>query len=110
VDAAIAEYRIALQLRPGYVEAHTNLATVLATVPGHLLEAVREYQSALQINPASVEAHYDLALVLARIPGRTDEAIAELEAVLRLHPNFAPAREMLEELKRAHPPSPAAGH
>ncbi len=77
------------------MEARTNLATVLATRPNRLPDAVREYRAALDIDPESVEAHYNLALVLVRMPGRENDARAELEAVIRLRPDFAQPREIL---------------
>jgi protein O-mannosyl-transferase len=109
VDAAIAEYGAALQIKPAYLEARTNLATVLAAIPSRLPDAVREYRAALEIDPESVEAHYDLALVLVRMPGRESDAIAELETVMRLRPEFAQPRNILEQLRKTRNAARSAG-
>ncbi len=97
---AIAEYRAALRLQPGYAEAHLNLASVLADMPGRLPEAIAENRAALHDNPQLVEAHCNLALALART-GKTSAAAAELETALRIRPDFAPARALLDQLRKA---------
>ncbi len=91
--------RAALRLQPGYAEAHLNLAGVLADLPGRLPEAIAENRAALRDNPRLVEAHCNLALALART-GKTSEAVAELETALRIRPDFAPARALLDQLRK----------
>jgi protein O-mannosyl-transferase len=98
---AIAEYQAALQIRPDYAEAHYNLGNTLAQIPGRLQDAADEYRAALLIRPDLAELHYNLALTLARLPGRIPDAIAEFQAVLLIRPDFKPARQSIEQLRRA---------
>jgi tetratricopeptide (TPR) repeat protein len=60
LDEAIAQYHIALRLKPGCGLAHMNLGLALARL-GRYDEAVAQYQSALAINPRDAQAHYNLA-------------------------------------------------
>ncbi len=98
IDEAITHYREALRINPQDVFAHNNLGAALAD-RGEIGEAVDHYRTAIRINPSHAGAHYNLALQLAR-RGSTSEAIEYLEAAIRLNPHFAPARLLLDELRR----------
>jgi len=81
--------------RPENAMAHSNLGTVLDTMPGRLPDAIAEYEAALRIDPDLAETHYNLGLALAKSPGRQAEAEAEFKAALRKNPNLAEAHYSL---------------
>jgi len=81
--------------RPDNAMAHSNLGTILDTVPGCEPDAIAEYRAALRINPGLVETHYNLGLALAKTLGGQTEAIDEFRAALRLNPAFAQAHYSL---------------
>lgn len=65
---AIAEIEVALRLRPGYAEAHRDLAIALQA-SGHVPAALDHYERAHQLNPADLVVQNNLAWLLAiRIP------------------------------------------
>jgi tetratricopeptide (TPR) repeat protein len=64
VVEAIKQYNQALQLKPDYVEAHTNLGAVLLQ-ESHVAEAIQQFEQALQINPDYGPAQNDLAIAQA---------------------------------------------
>ena len=88
-DAAIAQYRLALEIRPDFVEAHNNLANVLVT-RGQVDAAVDHYETALQIKPDFVEAHNNLGLALAE-RGQAAAAIAHYRRALAIDGEFVEA-------------------
>ena len=57
VDAAIAHYQKALEIKPDYADAHNNLGAALAG-RGQIDAAIAHYQKALEIKPDYAEAHY----------------------------------------------------
>lgn len=99
--AAIAEYEAALQARPGFAQAHNNLANALVRFPERVADAVVHYRAALALNPDYWEVHFNLGLVLAAEaePAAREEAVTHFETVLRLRPDVAAAREMIGQLR-----------
>jgi Flp pilus assembly protein TadD len=93
-DAALADYRKALELDPNCASAHFNLAVSLVQA-GKFAEAESHYRQALPGRPTA-EVHNGLGFVLAR-QGRTDEAIAEFRKALEANPRFVPAYNNLAE-------------
>jgi protein O-mannosyl-transferase len=87
---AIAEYRDALRIEPGYAEAHNNLALVL-TAEGRAEEALAQYQDAVRLKPDYANAHTNLANLLDE-RGRADEAIAHYREAIRLDSSHVLAR------------------
>ena len=76
----------ALRLKPDYVEAHINLATIYRRT-GKFADSEREYETALALEPESVDAHSGYgALLLSQ--GRTSEALGEFERVVELSPQY----------------------
>jgi tetratricopeptide (TPR) repeat protein len=92
-DAAIVEYRNALQVRPDYPEAHYNLGVILAG-RGEIDEAMVHYGAALKTAPDFSEAHHNLGSALAG-RGRLDEAILHYRQALAIMPDFAEAHNNL---------------
>ena len=89
VTRALAEYRTGLQIEPNYVEAHTNMGTLLAGIPGRSGEAIAEFQKVVQLQPGMAQAHANLGNVLAQAPGRLPEAVVEFETAVQLDPGIA---------------------
>jgi tetratricopeptide (TPR) repeat protein len=87
----IAEYQVALHIKPDFAEAHLDMGNALLRIPGRLPDAIAEYKTALRINPGYVDAHINLGNALLQIPGHVPDAIAEYKTVLRINPNFADA-------------------
>ncbi len=87
-EAAIAEYEVCLEDRPGHVEAMVGLAASLID-SGRTDEARELLRAALKRNPEHVNAQLDLAELLLT-DGDTDSAIQLLESVLQAQP-FNPA-------------------
>jgi tetratricopeptide (TPR) repeat protein len=83
--AAVASYREALRLNPGYVEALNNLGNVLREL-GERREALALYQRAVQLDPSRADSHCNLgyALLDAR---RVTEAVASFRGALALQAN-----------------------
>ena len=86
-DAALAEYRRALELWPGQAGAHANLGVLLAARGDHD-GALEHYREAVRINPGLAAARVGLGIELAS-RGQAREAIQSFEVALRLDPRDA---------------------
>ncbi len=86
VDEAIAHYREALRIKPGYEEAHDDLGTALLR-QGRLGEAIEQYHQSLALEPSNAKAHNNLGDALAR-EGRTKEAMTEYVQALAINPDL----------------------
>ena len=93
LDEAVACYRRALELNPGYAEAHSNLGNALKD-QGKLDEAIACWQRALELKPDYAEAHYNLGIAL-KDQGKPDEAVACYRRALELKPDYAVAHDNL---------------
>ncbi|MFI5356984.1 MAG: tetratricopeptide repeat protein [Opitutales bacterium] len=82
---AIAEYREALRLKPGYIEVLNNLGIALQQ-QDRLPEAIEVYGELLHLKPDYPSAHYNFALALMR-SGRLDEAITHFRIALQTRPH-----------------------
>ncbi len=81
---AIAGYRQALALAPGFAAAHNNLANALKEA-GRIEEALGHYAEAVRIDPALADAASNYGAAL-REAGRIDAAIPMLERAATLDP------------------------
>ena len=95
---AIRHYEAVLRRRPELAEIQMNLGIALLG-RNRRAEAIPHLESAVRTNPALWQAHFVLAHELLAFPARRAEVIPHLEAVLRVNPTFAPARELLEQLR-----------
>lgn len=87
LEAALAEYRLALTLRPDSALSHNNLGSLLAA-KGAIREAAGEYRLALKLDPSLSEARINLgSLLLAQ--GDLKLAAAELGKALPANPEDA---------------------
>ncbi|HZZ59254.1 MAG TPA: tetratricopeptide repeat protein [Opitutaceae bacterium] len=98
---AMEQFAEAVRLNPGYLAAQFNLGIALAQA-GRFAEAIEHLQKGVELDPSSPQGHFTLGAVQARA-GRLSEASEELETALRLDPSFAPARQMLDQLRAARP-------
>jgi len=122
LEAAVAEYREAVRIRPDLGSAHFDLGRVLERT-GQTALAEEAYRAALRIEPTLADAHANLAnllaskdqlaeavwhyeragekvdqfhwgVTLARM-NRTAEAQTHIEAALKADPNMAEAHDVL---------------
>ena len=85
VDAAIAQYRQALEIQPDDMKTHDNLGSLLAG-RGRIAEAMGHFQKALEIDPDDVKAHVKLGMVMAG-RGEVGEAIGHYLKALEIQPD-----------------------
>lgn len=88
-DAAVAEYRIVLNLLPHSYTSHDALASVLRA-KGDLAGAVGEYEKVVAIKPRAGEALYYLGWCLDK-QGKTDAAVSRYREAIRWAPDCIPA-------------------
>lgn len=79
-DEAIAEYRRAIELDPGFAMARFNLSNLLAA-HGQDDEAIDQLRRALAAKPDYLDAHVNLGVELQK-KGRLDAGIAQLRAAV----------------------------
>jgi protein O-mannosyl-transferase len=96
VDEGIAQYRIALQLKPSSAKAHYSLASALMQ-KGNVDEALTQFMYALQIDPKDAEIHTTFGRALLR-KGKVQEAAAHFQQALLLKPDSARAHFDLANL------------
>jgi hypothetical protein len=99
LDAAIAEYRKALELRPDYLAVMNDLGAALGT-QGKIREALPSFIRGAQARPDDFMAQRNAALALELV-GRPAEARTFYEAALRVEPGDADARAGLERVQAA---------
>ena len=63
LDAAIAEFRTALQIDPTSARTRNNLGIALGS-QGHIAEAIDQFRQALALQPDSEDARRNLAVAL----------------------------------------------
>ena len=86
LNEALAEYRAAAQLAPGYSYVHKNLGSVLDAL-GRPEEALAEYRLALRLDPHLPASHDGIGMVFVEL-GRFDEAMSEFSEAARLDPTY----------------------
>jgi TolB-like protein/Tfp pilus assembly protein PilF len=87
------EYKQALELNPGYAQAHNWYAGYL-TYTGRFNEGIAEAMRARELDPLSLPLNNALAGRLLA-GGRYDEALRQAEETLELDDHFAPAHQTL---------------
>jgi tetratricopeptide (TPR) repeat protein len=97
-DEAVAHYREALRIQPGYIGAVNNLGLAFLQ-SGQYEEAATVFKRAIELNPGRWQPHRNLALALAEL-GQLEEALIHCREVLRAVPDHPGAREQLQELNR----------
>ncbi len=87
------EYKQALELNPGYAQAHNWYGGYL-TYTGRFNEGVAEAMRARELDPLSLPLNNALAGRLLAA-GRYDEALREVQTTLELDEHYAPAHQTL---------------
>jgi predicted O-linked N-acetylglucosamine transferase (SPINDLY family) len=93
LDAAIANYRRALELQPGHAAAYVALGQILAS-RRRLDEAEALCRQMIAALPTSFEAHRDLGVILA-MQGRVSDAAASCRHAVQLRPDDPGVRSAL---------------
>jgi tetratricopeptide (TPR) repeat protein len=91
IEAAVAPLRRAVEIQPLFVEAHVELAEVLAAL-GRSDEAVDQLEAAVEADPLHHPAAWNNLGFLHLQAGRTDAAEPALARAVALDPDFAEAR------------------
>ena len=91
--AAERQYKQALELNPGYAQAHNWYGGYL-TYTGRFHEGVAEAIHARELDPLSLPLNNALAGRLLAA-GRYDEALRQVQTTLELDEHFAPAHQTL---------------
>ena len=91
LDAAMAEYQIALRLNPTYTQAYHDLGVALYRA-GRFVDAIAPLETALKIGPETGALHGDFASTLIQSRQRIPDAIAHYQTALQLQPNNIDAR------------------
>jgi TolB-like protein len=91
--AAEREYKQALELNPGYAQAHNWYAGYL-TYTGRFNEGIAEAMRARELDPLSLPLNNALAGRLLA-GGRYDEALGQVQRSLELDEHYAPAHQTL---------------
>jgi Tfp pilus assembly protein PilF len=101
VDEAIEQYKLALDIRPNYVDAHYNLG-LLYLQQGRMDRAIEQFTEATRLNPKIAVYQQSLGVAYVRA-GKYQQARIAFETVLEIEPNSPSAeyaRRMLQELKQ----------
>src|SRR5260221_1433843 len=86
---AQAKFEETVKLKPGFAEAHNNLAfTLRKGGPQNYQLSMEHYNKAIQLNPKLAEA-FMYRGVLYAIMGRKPEAQADLTVLQKLNPHYA---------------------
>ncbi|MGD0388725.1 MAG: tetratricopeptide repeat protein, partial [Tepidisphaeraceae bacterium] len=84
LDEAIAEFQLALRLKPESADIHRNLGTALYD-KGRLEEAIAAHRQAIRLKPDYAEAYNNLGAALQRV-GQKEAAAAAYRQAIRLKP------------------------
>lgn len=99
LDAAISNYKMALNMDPDFVLAHTALGHAFF-LKGKLNKSIKEFRKATEIDPTFGSAHCSLGAALGEV-GKMEEAIAEFKKAIDLEPDNVTAREGFESALEA---------
>jgi tetratricopeptide (TPR) repeat protein len=97
IQAAMREFRRALELDPNNAPAHWHVGAALAST-GAYAEAADHLAQSVALDPRNSQAHSDLGLLLA-ILGRFDESVDHLERAVALDPQSDDARTKLARVR-----------
>ena len=90
VDAAITQWKQAVQYDPGFLEAHINLAAAY-TNQRRIADAIGHLEQAIKLDTKSFEAHYNLGVAHFQLRHYQD-AIRVLTQALKLKPDYPEAQ------------------
>ena len=95
-SGAEAEFKRAIELNPGYVEAYHWRSTLLSML-GRQAEALREKKRALAMDPLSVVIRTDLARMFY-FSRDYDQSLEQYRSALEMDPNFGSAHLWLAQV------------
>jgi tetratricopeptide (TPR) repeat protein len=87
-NAAIADYTIAITLKPDFIEAYKNRGLVRTQSNRELDEAVADYAQAIKLAPRDAGGYLGKGLALSRV-GKNSEAIVFLSQAIEIKPTLA---------------------
>lgn len=96
---ALDHLRRALDIDPGYAEAHMNLANALVDL-GRTAEALPEFRAAIRLAPQLAMAHNSLGLAFQRL-GQWRAAAASYQRAIARRPDYPEAWTNLGNAQRA---------
>jgi predicted TPR repeat methyltransferase len=96
MDWAIASYRRAITLKPGFASAHNNLGIALQR-QGKLEDAAASYQKAISIKPGYADAHKNLGSVFQG-QGQMDKAMECYRKAISLDPKNESVAHLISAL------------
>jgi Flp pilus assembly protein TadD len=97
---AVAHFRQAIAVHPGYAPAHYNLGSFLAR-EGRLAEGMLHLEEALRRNPRDAKTHGNLGAALARA-GHVEQAITHYRQALDLNSELAEVQNNFANLLADH--------
>ena len=95
--ASVENFRRAIQLKPGYWEAHYCLGGDLA-LQGKIPEAKSEFETVIQLEPGYAPAHLNLGVALMK-QNQLAEAARQFQTTLRLDPTNRFAADYLRQVQ-----------
>lgn len=95
-DAAIASYQVAIEVKPEFADARTNLAAILLSI-GRLDESLPHFKMVADLQPLVSRSQFNYGVALMQ-SGRFDEAIELVRATLRLDSEYPMARLRLSQI------------
>jgi tetratricopeptide (TPR) repeat protein len=93
LDAAMVQFRAALEIKPDYADALYNVGVVMLEKE-QWDEAAANFKQALALDSNSARAHNNLGYALLQ-KGRTDEALVHLNKAVALEPDNVEAQNNL---------------
>jgi len=81
---AVTAFRRAVDIHPGFAEAHWGMGAALGEMDRHE-EAASSFVQAIELDPELVEAHYNLGIAMNRL-GRAREANEAFHKAISLRP------------------------
>jgi protein O-GlcNAc transferase len=102
LEEAEKSYKKAIEIKPEFAEAHSNMGALLKKL-GRLEAAAISYRKAILIKPEFAEVHSNLGVTLEKL-GRFEEAAISYKKAIEIKPEYAEAHfnlgNALKELGR----------
>ena len=87
IDEAIVEFERAIEMRPNYVDAYTNLGAAYGQ-RGMLDQSISASKKAVELDPHNAKAYYNLGNAFGK-RGNYEEAFAAFFKAIELDPSYA---------------------